>query len=162
MQAIAALEHIGSLVLFLVDESESCGTPYEEQMNLLHEVQTLLPDTELMLVTSKADLLDPLPPMWEDVKAEEAAWRAARANPSSHFWWTVKTGCAFLRPKTLGWMPCDWKLSVKSRLHDPTTRWNSQRDGTDKMPDHIDSIGTMPSPTMPSRSVVRASSDTAK
>ena len=39
MQAIAALEHIGSLVVF-VDESESCGTPYEEQMNLLEEVQT--------------------------------------------------------------------------------------------------------------------------
>ena len=39
MQAIAALEHIGSLVLFLVDESESCGTPLEEQMNLLEEVE---------------------------------------------------------------------------------------------------------------------------
>ena len=29
MQAIAALEHIGSLVLFLVDGSESCGTPLD-------------------------------------------------------------------------------------------------------------------------------------
>ena len=75
MQAIAALEHIGSLVLFLVDESESCGTPYEEQMNLLEEVQTLLPETELMLVSSKADLLQPLPPMWDEVKASEEAWR---------------------------------------------------------------------------------------
>ena len=75
MQAIAALEHIGSLVLFLVDESESCGTPYEEQMNLLEEVQTLLPQTELMLVSSKADLLQPLPPMWDEVKASEEAWR---------------------------------------------------------------------------------------
>ena len=75
MQAIAALENIGSLVLFLVDESESCGTPYEEQMNLLEEVRNLLPETELMMVSSKADLLQPLPPMWDEVRAEEEAWR---------------------------------------------------------------------------------------
>ena len=48
---------------------------YEEQMNLLEEVQTLLPETELMLVSSKADLLQPLPPMWDEVKASEEAWR---------------------------------------------------------------------------------------
>jgi len=75
MQAIAALENIGSLVLFLVDESEACGTPYDEQMNLLAEVQQLLPETELMVVTSKADLYDPLPPMWEEVAEQEEAWR---------------------------------------------------------------------------------------
>jgi GTP1/Obg family GTP-binding protein len=77
MQAIAALEHIGSLVLFLVDESESCGTPYAEQLNLLEEVKTLLPDTELMMVTSKADLLDPRPAMWTEVVEAETAWREA-------------------------------------------------------------------------------------
>jgi nucleolar GTP-binding protein len=75
MQAIAALEHVGSLVLFLVDESESCGTPFEEQMNLLEEVRALLPETELMQVSSKADLLKPLPAMWDEVVAEEEAWR---------------------------------------------------------------------------------------
>lgn len=75
MQAIAALENIGSLVLFLVDESEACGTPYDEQMNLLEEVQQLLPETELMVVTSKADLYDPLPSMWEEVAEQEEAWR---------------------------------------------------------------------------------------
>ena len=76
MQAIAALENVGSLVLFLVDESESCGTPYEEQMNLLAEVRNLLPDTDLMEVSSKADLLVPLPSMWDEVIASEQAWRA--------------------------------------------------------------------------------------
>tara|TARA_B100000900_G_scaffold390496_1_gene384273 strand:+ start:2799 stop:3914 length:1116 start_codon:yes stop_codon:yes gene_type:complete len=76
MQAIAALENIGSLVLFLVDDSESCGTPVEEQMNLLNEVRGLLPDTELMQVSSKADLLDPRPPMWDEVARSEAEWRA--------------------------------------------------------------------------------------
>ena len=34
-------ENIGSLVLFLVDESESCGTSLEEQMNLLAEVRVV-------------------------------------------------------------------------------------------------------------------------
>lgn len=80
MQAIAALEHVGSLVLFLVDESESCGTPFEEQMNLLDEVKTLLPETELMVVSSKADLLDPPPSMWDEVKTEEQAWRDSGAE----------------------------------------------------------------------------------
>jgi len=75
MQAIAALEHIGSLVLFLVDESESCGTPYEEQMNLLAEVEQLLPETDLMVVSSKADLLEPAPEMWAEVSQAEEAWR---------------------------------------------------------------------------------------
>jgi len=77
MQAIAALEHIGSLVLFLVDESESCGTPYEEQLNLLQEVKSLLPETDLMMVSSKADLLQPRPAMWAEVIEAETTWRAA-------------------------------------------------------------------------------------
>ena len=34
MQAISALENLGSLVLFLIDESEKCGTSIEEQHNL--------------------------------------------------------------------------------------------------------------------------------
>ena len=39
LQAIAALENIGSLVLFLMDESEACGTPIVEQQHLLEDVQ---------------------------------------------------------------------------------------------------------------------------
>ena len=38
MQAISALENFGSLVLFLIDESEKCGTSIEEQHNLLEEI----------------------------------------------------------------------------------------------------------------------------
>lgn len=84
MQAIAALEHIGSLVLFLVDESESCGTPYEEQLHLLEEVERLLPETDLMVVSSKADLLTPRPAMWDAVQAEEEAFRAEGGNTEPH------------------------------------------------------------------------------
>jgi nucleolar GTP-binding protein len=73
-QAIAALENIGSLVLFLLDESEHCGTPMEEQMNLLEEIKGLLPETDLLVVTSKADLLTPAPEMWDEVIAAEKQW----------------------------------------------------------------------------------------
>ena len=38
MQAISALENLGSLVLFLIDESEKCGTSIEEQHNLLEDI----------------------------------------------------------------------------------------------------------------------------
>ncbi|HJL97975.1 MAG TPA: GTPase, partial [Candidatus Poseidoniaceae archaeon] len=75
LQAIAALENIGSLVLFLMDESEACGTPIEEQEHLLEDVQKLLPGTDLMIVTSKADLLKPLPENWDEVHASEQEWR---------------------------------------------------------------------------------------
>ncbi|DAC29822.1 MAG TPA: GTP-binding protein [Candidatus Poseidoniales archaeon] len=75
LQAIAALEHTGSLVLFLMDESEDCGTSIEEQVHLLEDVQTMLPGTDLLVVTSKADLLTPLPEMWEEVSAAETEWR---------------------------------------------------------------------------------------
>ena len=51
-QAIAALENIGSLVLFLLDTSEACGTPLEEQLNLLEDVDRLLPGTDMLVVTS--------------------------------------------------------------------------------------------------------------
>ena len=76
-QAIAALENIGSLVLFLLDTSEACGTPLEEQLNLLEDVDRLLPGTDMLVVTSKADLLSPRPEEWDLVRKEEQAWREA-------------------------------------------------------------------------------------
>jgi len=77
MQAIAALEHVGSVALFLIDESATCGTPLEEQLHLLDEVRLLLPGTRLLEVTSKADLLDPRPEGWAATKDAETAWRDA-------------------------------------------------------------------------------------
>ena len=44
-------------------------------MHLLEDVQAMLPGTDLMVVTSKADLLDPLPDMWTEVSEAEAEWR---------------------------------------------------------------------------------------
>ncbi len=75
LQAIAALEHVGSLVLFLIDRTETCGMPWEDQMSLLDNVERLLPGTELLVVSSKADALQPLPQDWDDIKASEERWR---------------------------------------------------------------------------------------
>ncbi len=84
MQAIAALENTGSLVLFLMDESEHCGTPLEEQTNLLEEIKGLLPETELLVVTSKADLLEPQPEMWDEVIAAEKQWHDEGSEGDPH------------------------------------------------------------------------------
>jgi nucleolar GTP-binding protein len=74
LQAISALEHLGSLVLFLIDESQNCGTSIEEQLNLLEDVKSLLPGTELLIVSSKADLFEPRPENWDEVKEFEEQW----------------------------------------------------------------------------------------
>lgn len=44
-------------------------------MSLLEDVERLLPGTELMVVSSKADALKPLPKDWEFVKESEQRWR---------------------------------------------------------------------------------------
>jgi nucleolar GTP-binding protein len=71
MQAISALENLGSLVLFLIDESEKCGTPIEEQHNLLEEILELLAGTTVMIISTKADLHEQQPENWDLVKASE-------------------------------------------------------------------------------------------
>ena len=53
---------------------KACGTSLEEQNNLLEDVQKLLPGTDLMVVTSKADLLEPLPEQWDAVRSAEQDW----------------------------------------------------------------------------------------
>jgi nucleolar GTP-binding protein len=61
MQAIAALEHIGDVLIFLIDASGSGGTQIEEQISLLNEVRELVTERPIVIVHSKADLLDETP-----------------------------------------------------------------------------------------------------
>lgn len=61
MQAIAALEHIGSIVLFLLDPTEHGGTGLVAQENLLEEVAEMLPQTPLMVIDAKSDLFEQPP-----------------------------------------------------------------------------------------------------
>ncbi|NDB64237.1 MAG: hypothetical protein EB156_02195 [Euryarchaeota archaeon] len=56
MQAIAALENVGDVVLFLIDPSGSGGTDLDEQFSLLDEVKTLIRARKILLIHSKSDL----------------------------------------------------------------------------------------------------------
>ncbi|MBT4919936.1 MAG: hypothetical protein HON10_00915 [Euryarchaeota archaeon] len=67
MQAITALENLGSLVLFLIDESEQCGMTVAEQNSLLEEILQLLAETTVMVVSTKADLHQQKPENWDIV-----------------------------------------------------------------------------------------------
>lgn len=67
MQAITALENLGSLVLFLIDESEQCGMTVAEQNSLLEEILQLLAETTVMVVSTKADLHKQKPENWDIV-----------------------------------------------------------------------------------------------
>lgn len=71
MQAIAALEHTGSLVLFVMDYSEECGTSLSEQNNLLDEVKNLLNKKEIIVIETKADLLNIDEKEWNEYKSLE-------------------------------------------------------------------------------------------
>ena len=74
MQAISALENLGSLVLFLIDESENCGMSMEEQNNLLEEILELLAETTVMIISTKADLHEQRPENWDAVRDAETEY----------------------------------------------------------------------------------------
>ena len=56
MQAIAALENIGDVLVFLIDSTANATTSLEEQMNLLEEVTGLISERPKIIVHSKSDL----------------------------------------------------------------------------------------------------------
>ena len=58
MQAIAALEHLGDVLLFLIDRSEQSTTPLSEQENLLQEVRELLPGRLVFVAETKSDIIE--------------------------------------------------------------------------------------------------------
>ena len=58
MQAIAALENVGDVLLFLIDSTESSTTPLSEQEHLLDEVRGLISERPILVVHSKSDLHD--------------------------------------------------------------------------------------------------------
>jgi len=61
MQAIAALEHIGDALVFLVDSTEGSSMSQKEQEHLLSEVRELMSERSMIVVHSKSDILDGVP-----------------------------------------------------------------------------------------------------
>ncbi len=55
-QAIAALRHLATVILFILDPSETCGFPLDAQLRLLTSVQETLPGVALVVLENKSDL----------------------------------------------------------------------------------------------------------
>jgi nucleolar GTP-binding protein len=58
-QAIAALAHVAHAIVFLLDPTETCGYPLDEQMRLLAAVRSEFPDVPVLVAENKADLPGP-------------------------------------------------------------------------------------------------------
>lgn len=55
-QAIAALRYLATAVLFLLDPTETCGFPLEDQKRLLAAVEAMFPDIPVVVLENKSDL----------------------------------------------------------------------------------------------------------
>jgi nucleolar GTP-binding protein len=58
-EAIAALKYLAHVIIFMIDPSETCGWTFEQQMNLLNEVQKMFPLNPLLIVLNKVDITPP-------------------------------------------------------------------------------------------------------
>jgi nucleolar GTP-binding protein len=58
-EAIAALKYLAHVIIFMIDPSEACGWTFEEQLNLLSEVQKMFPLNPLLIVLNKVDITPP-------------------------------------------------------------------------------------------------------
>ncbi|MFW9793213.1 MAG: NOG1 family protein [Candidatus Thorarchaeota archaeon] len=58
-EAIAALKYLAHVIIFMIDPSEACGWTFEEQLNLLSEVQKMYPLNPLLIVLNKVDITPP-------------------------------------------------------------------------------------------------------
>lgn len=56
MQAITALAHLQSTVLYFVDISETCGYSIKQQVALYHSIKPLFANKPLLIVANKTDL----------------------------------------------------------------------------------------------------------
>ncbi len=55
-QAIAALKYLANVVIFMMDPSETCGWPFDEQYNLYTEVRRMFAVSPMIVVFNKVDI----------------------------------------------------------------------------------------------------------
>ena len=58
-EAIAALKYLAHVIIFMIDPSEACGWNFDQQLNLLAEVQKMFPMNPLLIVLNKVDITQP-------------------------------------------------------------------------------------------------------
>ena len=54
-QAMAAIANIADVILFILDPSEQCGFPLENQVRLFEEIRSSM-DVPLVVVANKSDI----------------------------------------------------------------------------------------------------------
>jgi nucleolar GTP-binding protein len=55
-KALVALRHLADVIILLLDPTETCGYPMEQQEALLEDLKEAFPDTPILEVENKADL----------------------------------------------------------------------------------------------------------
>jgi len=55
-QAIAALRHLADLIVFIIDPTETCGYPLQDQLNMIKHVKDFFHDKTYIFVENKVDL----------------------------------------------------------------------------------------------------------
>ncbi|MBU4453558.1 MAG: NOG1 family protein, partial [Euryarchaeota archaeon] len=58
LQAISALRHVGKVILYIIDPSETCGYTLEKQMHLLEEIKKEF-GLPMIVVANKSDISKP-------------------------------------------------------------------------------------------------------
>ena len=58
-EAIAALKYLAHVIIFMIDPSEACGWTFDQQLNLLAEVQKMFPMNPILIVLNKVDITQP-------------------------------------------------------------------------------------------------------
>jgi nucleolar GTP-binding protein len=54
-QAISAVKNLADIVVFIFDPTETCGYSFDDQKNLLVQMQKMFKDSEFIIVENKAD-----------------------------------------------------------------------------------------------------------
>jgi len=55
MQAIAALTHLADLIVFVLDNTETCGYSIKDQMNLLSQLEKMFKGSSFIIIENKLD-----------------------------------------------------------------------------------------------------------
>jgi nucleolar GTP-binding protein len=59
LQAIAALKYLAHVIIFMIDPSEACGWPLNEQFQLYEEIRRMFPLVPMPVTFNKVDITPP-------------------------------------------------------------------------------------------------------
>ncbi len=59
LSAIAALKYLAHVIIFILDPSEACGWPLDEQLNLYEEIRRMFPLVPICTALNKVDITPP-------------------------------------------------------------------------------------------------------